>query len=82
MERKVHRDGVVSFQVEGGGPCGERLFVVYNATAHDYAIQLSSGRWTIRADGANADQRKPLISQGNWGTVQPRSGMLLQQVSV
>ena len=78
VERKVHRDGVVSFQVEHGGPCGERLFVIYNATASDYAIQMPSGRWTIRADGVNADQHKPLISNGNWVTVQPRSGMLLQ----
>ncbi len=77
--RKVHRDGVVSFQVEKGGPCGEQLFVAYNATGHDYAIQMSSGRWTIRADGVNADQHKPLISQGNWVTVPPRSGMLLQK---
>ncbi|MBD5133711.1 MAG: type I pullulanase [Clostridiales bacterium] len=76
--RTVHRDGVVSFQMEGGGPCGERLFIAYNATAHDYAIQLPSGRWTIRADGTDADQHRPLISQGNWLTVQPRSGMLLQ----
>ncbi len=78
VERKVHRDGVVSFQVERGGPCGERLFVAYNATAHDYAIQLPSGRWTLRADDTDADQHKPLISQGNWVTVRPRSGMLLQ----
>ena len=79
VERKVHRDGVVSFQVENGGPCGERLFVAYNATLHDYAIQLPSGRWTIRADGVDADQHRPLISQGNWIYVQPRSGMLLQR---
>lgn len=77
--RTVHQDGVVSFQVEGGGPCGELLFVAYNATAHDYAIQLPSGRWTIRADGTDADQHRPLLSQGNWATVQPRSGMLLQR---
>ena len=77
--RTVHADGVVSFQVEGGGPCGGRLFIVYNATAHDYAIQLPSGRWTIRADGTDADQHRPLLSQGNWATVQPRSGMLLQK---
>jgi len=50
----VYREGVVSFQVEGGGPCGELLFVAYNVTGHDYAIQLPSGRWTIRADGVNA----------------------------
>lgn len=79
VERTVHRDGVVSFQVAEGGPCGERLFVVYNATGHDYAIQLPSGRWTIRADGADADQHRPLISHGNWVTVAPRSGMLLMQ---
>ena len=75
----VYRDGVVSFQVENGGPCGEQLFVAYNATDHDYAIQLPSGRWTIRADGTDADQHKPLISHGNWVTVPPRSGMLLQR---
>ena len=79
VERTVHRDGVVSFQVEEGGPCGERLFVIYNATGHDYAIQLPSGRWTIRADGVDADQHRPLISHGNWVTVLPRSGMLLMQ---
>ena len=79
VEGNVYRDGVVSFQVEEGGSRGERLFVVYNATEHDYAIQLPSGRWTIRADGVNADQHKPLISEGNWLKVHPRSGMLLQK---
>ncbi len=78
VETNVYRDGVVSFQVEEGGPRGERLFVVYNAIEYDYAIQLPSGRWTIRADGVNADQYKPLISEGNWAKVHPRSGMLLQ----
>ncbi|MDE6841078.1 MAG: hypothetical protein K2P49_09570, partial [Oscillospiraceae bacterium] len=75
----VYQEGVVSFQVAEGGPCGERLFVAYNATCHDYAIQMPSGRWTIRADGANADQHRPLISHGNWVTVHPRSGMLLMR---
>ena len=79
VEPNVYREGVVSFQVEGGGPCGELLFVAYNATGHDYAIQLPSGRWTIRADGVNADQHRPLISHGNWVTVPPRSGMLLMK---
>ena len=79
VEGNVYRDGVVSFQVDGGGARGERLFVVYNATEHDYAIQLPSGCWTIRADGVNADQHKPLISQDNWVKVHPRSGMLLQK---
>ena len=79
VESNVYRDGVVSFQVEGGGPRGERLFVAYNATGHDYAIQLPSGRWTIRADGVNADQHLPLISHGNWVTVRPRSGMVLMK---
>ena len=78
VEANVYRDGVVSFQVEDGGARGERLFVAYNATEHDYAIQLPSGRWTIRADGLDADQHKPLVSQDNWVTVLPRSGMLLQ----
>ncbi len=78
VARTVHRDGVVSFQVEEGGPSGERLFVAYNATTHDYAIQLPPGRWTIRADGVDADQHTPLVTHGNWVTVQPRSGMLLQ----
>ena len=77
--RSIHRPKVVSFQVEGGGPCGELLFVAYNATGHDYAIQLPSGRWTVRADGVNADQHRPLISHGNWLTVHPRSGMLLMK---
>ena len=80
VKANVHRDGVVSFQVEEGGPCGERLFVAYNATSHDYAIQLPSGRWTIRADGVNADQHEPLIAHGNWVNVHPRSGMLLMQL--
>ena len=78
VEPNVYREGVVSFQVEGGGPRGQRLFVIYNATGHDYAVQLPSGRWTIRADGVSADQYKPLISLGNWVTVAPCSGMLLQ----
>ena len=81
-EGTVHRDGVVSFQVEGGGPCGQLLFVVYNATGHDYAIQLPHGRWTVRADGADADQHRPFISQNNWANVHPRSGMLLMRSAI
>ena len=81
-EGTVHRDGVVSFQVEGGGPCGQLLFVVYNATGHDYAIQLPHGRWTVRADGTDADQHRPFISQNNWAKVQPRSGMLLMRSAI
>ena len=72
----------MSFQVEGGGPCGQLLFVAYNATEHDYAIQLPHGRWTIRADGVDADQYRPFISQDNWVKVQPRSGMLLMRSAV
>ncbi len=79
VEPNVYRDGVVSFQVEEGGPCGELVFVAYNATGHDYAIQLPSGRWTVRADREGADQHRPLISHGNWVTVPPCSGMLLMR---
>ena len=71
----VHRPWTVSFQVEGGGPGGERLLVVYNASPEPFSLPLPEGRWTVRADGCQADQRRP-ARQGPV-VVPAYSGMLL-----
>ncbi|MBD5150160.1 MAG: type I pullulanase [Oscillibacter sp.] len=75
--RAVHRPGTVSFQVEGGGPRGERLLIVHNAGPETFALPLPDGRWTVRADGQCADQHRPAGHGGNPVTVPPYSGMLL-----
>ncbi len=56
VARTVHRPKVVSFQVERGGPQGERLLIVYNASDEVFSLSLPDGRWTVRADGQDADQ--------------------------
>lgn len=73
--RTIHRPRVVSFQVAGGGLSGERLLIVYNASDQPFSLPLSGGRWTIRADGQSADQRRP-AGEGDI-TVPACSGMLL-----
>ena len=75
----VHRPGTVSFQVEGGGPAGERLMVVYNASDKEFSAPLPAGGWIIRADGQCADQHTP--APGPAVCVPAHSGMLLQQAS-
>lgn len=73
--RTIHCPKVVSFQVEGGGPQGERLLVVYNASDQPFSLPLPQGRWTIRADGRNADQRRRVEQKEL--AIPPCSGALL-----
>jgi type I pullulanase len=68
---------VVSFQVDQGGPEGEPLLIVCNASALDYSLPLPPGRWIVRADGQWADQHRPAGQDGEHITVPPCSGMLL-----
>ena len=75
--RTVHRPGTVSFQVEGGGPRGEQLLVVYNASSDTFALSLPDGSWTVRADGQQANQHRPAGEGGQQVTVPAYSGMLL-----
>ena len=75
--KTVHRPRTVSFQVEGGGPRGERLLIVYNAGAEAFSLSLPDGRWTVRADGQWADQRRPAGYGGEPVEVPAYSGMLL-----
>ena len=75
--RTVHRPGTVSFQVKEGGPQGELLLIVYNASPEAFALSLPDGSWTLRADGQQADQRRPAGQAGGQITVSPYSGMLL-----
>ena len=71
----IHRPKVVSFQVEGGGPDGERLLIAYNASDSAFSLPLPSGRWIVRADGASAGQRRP--TGGETASIPPCSGLLL-----
>ena len=75
--RTIHRPGTVSFQVQEGGPQGEQLLIVYNASPEAFALSLPDGSWTVRADGQQADQRRPAGQAGGQITVPPYSGMLL-----
>ena len=79
-DRTVHAARVVSFQVDQGGPTGERLLIAYNASGHDYGLTLPDGRWIVRADGQIADQHRPAGYGGNQITIPPCSGMLLQRL--
>lgn len=76
----VHRPGTVSFQVEGGGPDGELLLIVYNAAPEAFELPLPAGSWTLRADGQSAGLRRQV--EGARITVEPCSGMLLERMSV
>ncbi len=73
----VHAPRVVSFQINQGGPEGERLLVAYNASGEDCLLELPAGRWIIRADGQWADQHRPAVEDGTHVTVPRCSGMLL-----
>ena len=73
--RTVHCPKMVSFQVERGGPLEERLLIAYNASDKPFSLPLPDGRWTIRADGRSADQRRPTC-QGNIA-IPACSGVLL-----
>ena len=78
-EQTVHGPGVVSFQVEDGGPAGERLIVVYNASDDAFSAPLPEGGWIIRADGQCADQHTAV--SGPLVRVPAHSGMLLLRES-
>ena len=73
----VLRPQTVSFQVEGGGPGGERLLIVYNASPEAFALLLPEGSWIVRADGQSADQSRPAGRGGERIDVPAYSGMLL-----
>jgi len=73
--RSIRRPKVVSFQVERGGPLGERLLIAYNASDRPFSLSLPHGRWIVRADGRSADQRRP--AQRNEIGIPPCSGVLL-----
>ena len=75
VEQTVHCPGIVSFQVEGRGPDGERLMVVYNASDDAFSAPLPVGNWVIRADGQCADQHTTVSGQS--ALVPAHSGMLL-----
>ena len=78
--RTVYAPGVVSFLVDQGGPHGEQLFIVYNASGEDCRLALPAGRWVVRADGRWADQHRPAGHDGDHITVPRCSGTLLQRL--
>ncbi|MDE7261714.1 MAG: type I pullulanase, partial [Oscillospiraceae bacterium] len=80
-DKTVHRPRTVSFQIEEGGPQGERLLIVYNACSEPISLCLPDGRWTVRADGQRADQRRPAGCGGGQIAVPAYSGMLLLRES-
>lgn len=80
-DRRIHKDGVVSFKVDNrySGGCGEwdELFVIYNAASEDCEVSLPEGAWEILADGSEADCRMAVEEAGNGIRVEAHSGMLL-----
>lgn len=75
--KAVYAPGVVSFQIDKGGPYGELLLIIYNASRGDYRLALPPGRWVIRADGLWADQHRPAGCDTSHIIVPQCSGMLL-----
>lgn len=61
-ERRVRREGVVSFLVDNGGrerkSEWETLFVIYNASDTPEPLELPEGEWVILADETAANCRK------------------------
>ena len=80
-QKRIYRDGVVSFRVDNKTAYGreewEELLIVYNASPHSYTLELpqaEGGGWTILADGSGTDCRK---SAAESVEIEGRSGMML-----
>lgn len=57
--KKIHKDSVVSFclnnRVQGRSVPWEELLIVYNASSHDYPVDVPEGQWMVLADNREAD---------------------------
>lgn len=84
--KKIHGDGVISFQVDNRASqyCRwEELLIVYNASSDDYIMELPETRhgkapvWEILADAGEADCCREVKRSENNIRVDARSGMML-----
>ena len=83
-ERKIWKDGVVSFCVDNTAEDNEsgfgKLFVVYNGENKQAAVTLPDGEWTVLADKNMTDCRKmPALTSDGQLIVEGLSGMILGQ---
>lgn len=81
-DRRIHRDGVVSFQVDNrpsGSKVGDDLFLIYNTDSDNCAIELPQGTWVILADGREADCHRAVAEKEKSILVEAHSGMLLRR---
>ena len=80
-EKKVQREGVVSFRVDNtvennAGENWKELFVVYNANDTQVTVAMPEGQWTVLADKYDTDCIKEVTEKGQL-TVAACSGMML-----
>ena len=78
IEKDIHKDGVVSFQLDNRSDNGndrwDRLLIVYNAAKEDYMVTVPKGKWEVLADGSQTNICKAVDKEIR---AKAQSGMLL-----
>lgn len=93
LEKQVLRPGVVAFCMDnrpeealagaaeeslGSSDCGDKLYVVYNASCGEAQIGLPPGTWMVLADGQRTDyDREARAAWRGTYSVPARSGVIL-----
>ncbi len=77
-DKKIHKDGVVSFClnncVKGHRGQWDELLIVYNASSDSYMVDVPEGQWVILSDNSEADCERIAEKEIQ---VHASSGMLL-----
>ncbi len=77
-DKKIHKDGVVSFClnncVKGHRGQWDELLIVYNASSDSYMVDVPEGQWVILSDNSEADCERMAEKEIQ---VHASSGMLL-----
>ncbi len=78
IEKDIHKDGVVSFQLDNRSDNEndrwDRLLIVYNAAKEDYMVTVPKGKWEVLADGSQTNICKAVDKEIQ---AKAQSGMLL-----
>lgn len=81
-EKKVWKDGLVSFSLDNAAEDNEsgfdKLFILYNGDKKQAEVELPEGEWTVLVDKNEADCRKaPVLTADGKLIVAGSSGMML-----
>ena len=81
-EKKVWREGVVSFCVDNTDQKGESkwssLFIAYNNNAQPVYVDLPEGNWTVLADKYHTDcEKMPVFNAHGQLIIESRSGIII-----